>query len=217
VTRYATRDCGCPPITTGTGGKRPEPCEEHGQRYQTPAELAPPKERAPMRRVSLKRQEEIDRGEAPPVRRSTLKPGRGFSVAPAQRAKVKLLVCLGCGLEVDMDDPGRLWTIDPAHLVPRGQGGCDHEDCVLPLCRNLRNPLEGCHSIFDGKVAGKSIDLHSRLAQGGYEKELAHAFEAHGWTPLELVRRVCGEEYVPKSEADRWKARAVELEAHVHV
>jgi hypothetical protein len=210
--KYLTRDCDCTYVT-GVGGKRPDVCI-HGARYLTDAQLNPP-ERTPMRRVSLKRQEEIDAGERP-RQSSTLKTGRGFSVAPVQRAKVKLLTCLGCGREVDMDDPERRWSIDPAHLVPRGQGGCDHEDCVLPLCRNLRNPFEGCHPIFDGKVAGKSINLHPRLAQGGYEKELAHAVGVHGWTPLELVRRVCGEEYVPKSEADEWKARAVELEAHVH-
>jgi hypothetical protein len=211
---YATRECDCT-APRGAGYPRPERCKTHRNRFQTEKELAPPKERAPMRRVSEKRQAEYDSGERRNTG-STLKAGNGFAAAPAQRAKVKLLTCLGCGREVDMDDPGRHWTIDPAHLVPRGQGGCDHEDCVLPLCRNLCNPYEGCHPIFDGKVTGKSVDLHSRLAQGGYEKELAHAVGVHGWTPLELVGRVCGEPYVPKSEADEWKARAVELEAHVH-
>jgi hypothetical protein len=209
--KYLTRDCDCTYVT-GVGGKRPDLCI-HGARYLTDAQLNPP-ERTPLARVSEKRQAEIDAGERPRTN-STLKTGRGFSVAPVQRAKVKLLTCLGCGREVDPDTVGE-WTIDPAHLVPRSAGGCDDELCVLPLCRNRYSPTEGCHPIFDGKVAGKSIDLHSRLAQGGYEKELAHAVGVHGWTPLELVRRVCGEDYVPKSEADEWKARAVELEAHVH-
>src|ERR1700742_4040684 len=101
---YATRDCDCT-APRGAGFARPERCE-HGNRFQTEKELAPPKERTPMRRVSVKRQAEIDAGERP-RQTSTLKAGRGFSVAPAQRAKVKLLVCLGCGREVDMDDPGR--------------------------------------------------------------------------------------------------------------
>ena len=32
--------------------------------------------------------------------------------------------------------------VDPAHVIPRGMGGCDHEDCIVPLCR-------GCHRMYD--------------------------------------------------------------------
>lgn len=209
MNQYATRDCDCT-APCGTGYPRPTKCEKHHNRFQTEKELAPPKERKPLRRVSEKRQEEFDSGERRNTG-STLKAGRGFAVAPAQRSKVKLLVCLGCGREVDPDNAGD-WTIDPAHLVPRGGGGCDDERCVLPLCRHRYEPATGCHPLFDGG----HLDLHSRLARGGYEKEMAHAIEAHGLTPLELVRRVTGEAYVPVRDLEVAKARIIELESHIH-
>jgi hypothetical protein len=209
MSRYLTRDCDCPPITTGTGGKRPEKCP-HGNRFQTEAELNPP-ERKAIRRVSLKRQAEFDSGERP-RQSSTLKPGRGFAVAPAQRAKVKLLTCLGCGREVDPDNPGE-WTIDPAHLVPRSAGGCDDVLCVVPLCRHLYITGEGCHPAYDRN----DLDLHPRLAMGGYEKEIAHGIEVHGFTLLELLRVVTGEVWVPRRELEVATARIVELEAGVRV
>jgi hypothetical protein len=84
--------------------------------------------------------------------------------------------------------------------------------CVLPLCRHRYQPFVGCHPLFDGKVPGKTLNLHFRLAQGGYEKELAHAVGVHGLTPLELVRRVTGEPYVPQRELEIATARIVELE-----
>lgn len=39
MNRYATRDCDCPDVVIGTGGKRPEKCEEHGSRYLSEAQL----------------------------------------------------------------------------------------------------------------------------------------------------------------------------------
>jgi hypothetical protein len=162
--------------------------------------------------VGLKRQAEIDAGDRP-RQSSTLKPGRGFSVTNLQREKVRLLVCLGCGREVDPDAPGE-WTIDPAHLVPRSAGGCDSPLCVIPLCRRRYQPNVGCHPVFDGKVAGKSVDLHPRLARGGYQDELAHAM-GHDYTPHELLRRVTGEVWVPRRELDVAQARIVELEMHI--
>jgi hypothetical protein len=216
VITYKTRDCDCPDITPGMGGGKPDRCKAHGNPYLSERQLEP-KERTPLRRVGLKRQADIDAGERP-RRNSTLKPGRGFKVADLQREKVKLLTCLGCGREVDPDARGE-WTIDPAHLVPRGKGGCDSELCVFPLCRHLYLPLTGCHPIFDGQVAGKSVDLHERLARGGYEQELAHAVGVHGLTPIELVERVTGEPYRSVAglvaELEVARGRIVELEAHV--
>jgi hypothetical protein len=204
---YATRGCDCT-APRGVGFPRPEKCEEHGNRFRTEAELKPPVERKPMRRVSLKRQAEIDSGERP-RQSSTLKSGRGFSVAPAQRAKMKLLTCLGCGREVDPDTIGD-WTIDPAHLVPRAGGGCDDPLCVLPLCR-FRPTGRGCHRDFDNGA----LDLHYRIARGGYEKELAHAVGEHGYSPLELVRRLTGQAWVPQRDLELATARIVELEASI--
>jgi hypothetical protein len=206
MTRLVAQPCGC--FRDYYSGKRPEKCG-CGNRLRTEAELEPP-ERKPLRRVSLKRQAEYDSGERR-VTGSTLKPGRGFSIAPAQRAKVKLLVCLGCGREVDPDSDGE-WTIDPAHLVPRSGGGCDDVLCVIPLCRHRHIVGEGCHPAFDRG----DLDLHARIARGGYEKELAHAIGEHGWTPLELQQRLTGEVWVPMRELEVAKARIVELEAGIH-
>jgi HNH endonuclease len=63
---------------------------------------------------------------ARPDRRAASGTGKSFRpAAPAQRAKVAGRECLVCG-----------WRpADPAHLVPRSPGGCDHPDCVVPLCR----------------------------------------------------------------------------------
>jgi hypothetical protein len=47
--------------------------------------------------------------------------------------------------------------------------------------------------------------------------EMAHAIEAHGLTPLELVRRVTGEAYVPVRDLEVATARIVELESAIHV
>lgn len=207
---YATRDCDCT-APRGTGYARPDHCEKHGNRFQTERELKP-KERTPLRPVGEKRQAEYDSGKRRNTG-STLKAGRGFGVAPAQRKKMKRLTCLGCGREVDPDIPGE-WTIDPAHLVPRGGGGCEDPLCVIPLCRHRHIPTEGCHPIFDGKVEGKSVDLHPRLARGGWEKELAHAM-GHGYSPLELLCRVTGEAWVPQRQFDAEKARVGELEAGI--
>jgi hypothetical protein len=182
MTTYLTRDCDCSVVRFG-GGKRPKACT-HGNRFQTEAELS--------------------RKDG-----STLNPGRGFAASDAQREKVKLLVCLGCGREVDPDDGQSLWTIDPAHLLPRSSGGCDDPLCVIPLCRHVPTG-KGCHRDYDRY----ELDLHPMLARGGYEAELAHAM-SHGLSPLELVREVTGEFWVPKSEFEVAQARVVELEAAV--
>jgi hypothetical protein len=71
----------------------------------------------------------------------------------AQRAKVAGEHCLVCGVR----------SCDPAHLVPRSRGGCDHPDCVVPLCRR-------CHRAFDDR----RLDL-LRYLEPRYRAELAHA------------------------------------------
>ncbi len=211
MTRYATRDCGCE-VTTGTGQARPKACELHGYRFLTEAQLNPPK-RNPMRQISEKRQAEIEAGERPRTG-STLNRGRGFAVAPAQRAKVKLLACVGCGRQVDPEEGGP-WKIDPAHLVPRSAGGCGDQLCVIPLCRNVFNPDLGCHRPYD---LGE-LDIHGKLVDCGYFAEMAHAIEAHHLSPLTLVQRLTGETYMPAApfvrEVELLQARIVELEAGV--
>jgi hypothetical protein len=113
-------------------------------------------------------------------RKATLRRTAGFErrtplgrtpVSPAseeQRAKVNGLPCLVCGRR----------PVDPAHLVPRSLGGCDHPDCVVPLDRR-------CHRAFDGG----QLDLPPHL-EPDHRVELAHAL-SH-LSLLELLRRVTG-------------------------
>jgi hypothetical protein len=191
------------------GGKRPVECE-HGNRFQTEAELRPPL-RAPLARVSEKRQAEIDAGERPRTG-STLKRGRGFAVAEPQRRKIRGRVCVGCGREIEVEDPN--WTIDPAHLLPRGVGGCDSELCVVPLCRHRFDPDAGCHCAYD---EGK-LDILPALLERGYHEEIAHMIAPpHKLSPLTVVVRLTGEEYAPAvpliRENELLQARINELEA----
>ena len=69
------------------------------------------------RRAALRRTGPLRRRT--PLRRSAVSPA-----SPQQRAKVAGRACLVCGMR----------PVDPAHLVPRSLGGCDHPDCVVPLC-----------------------------------------------------------------------------------
>jgi hypothetical protein len=78
------------------------------------------------------------------------------AISPAssdQRRKVLDAVCVYCG------NPG----CDPAHLTARTHGGCDHPDCVVPLCRN-------CHRAFDNGA----IDLEPIIALPEFRVERSH-------------------------------------------
>lgn len=70
MTVLATRDCECSVVYFS--GKRPEKCE-HGRRFQTAAELAPPKPRKPLRPVSEKRAAELASGARVAPKRKPLK------------------------------------------------------------------------------------------------------------------------------------------------
>ncbi len=172
MTKFLTRDCSCT-HRTYNGQKRPDECP-HGNRYLTEAE-AKPKVRKPLARKSPRRQAEEEAGTRP-RRRSTLKQGKGFQASRAQRDKVRGLPCLGCRQEI---------PVDPAHIWPQGKGGCDHSDCVIPLCRT-------CHRSFD---EGK-LELLERLAgTEAWAEEQAHPILVHGVSPVELVRRLSGGAY----------------------
>ena len=69
--------------------------------------------------------------------------------------------------------------VDPAHLVARSQGGCDHPDCVVPLCR-------ACHRAFDDGALELLPYLEPR-----YRRELAHGLRH--LSLVDLVRRLGGE------------------------
>ena len=144
MTRFATRDCECKDLVTGVGGKRPDPCE-CGNRYQTPAELAPPKPRKPLASTSPKR---VSEG-----RRGGLKTGKGFAASPAQQEKVKGKVCVSC--KRDFYEEGA--EIQAAHVYPRRLAKCDCADGVVPLCAR-------CHARYDDQ--NKPFSLMEALIGG---------------------------------------------------
>jgi hypothetical protein len=93
-----------------------------------------------MKRAPLRRSTPLRSGPGParrsPLSRSTpLRPGRWrtpggerrapFAASEAQRAKMRGAACVVCQ---------QTKGITPAHLAPRTLGGCDHPDCVVPLC-----------------------------------------------------------------------------------
>jgi len=95
---------------------------------------------------------------------------RGISEASkAQREKVR------DALSVVSSQPG----CDPAHIWPRGRGGCDSPDCVVALTRAE-------HEAFD---AGRLELLPSLIARGCW-REMAHPIEAHHVSPVQLVERL---------------------------
>lgn len=95
---------------------------------------------------------------------------RGISTAStAQRAKVRDQPCAQCGRR----------PCDPAHLWPRGRGGCDHPDCVIGLCRL-------CHRAFDER----RLDLLPIIAMNEYAAERSH-MAAHA-DLLSCVERLTG-------------------------
>jgi hypothetical protein len=126
------------------------------------------------RRRGLRRRARLERRTT--LRRLT--PLRRTAVSPAseaQRAKVAGQGCLVCGKR----------PVDPAHLVPRSLGGCDHPDCVIPLDRC-------CHRAYDRG----ELDLLAQL-EPRFRAELAHALRH---LPLiAVLRRVTGMRWVPAS------------------
>lgn len=182
--------CGCQRDIGMTKAREPQFCE-HGNLYRYTKALG--RSGAPGQVEGQTSAARVQRR-----RRAMLKRGRGFSASKSQRQKVKGLVCLGCGREATED--GSL-VIDPAHLWPRGKGGCDKADCVIPLCRFVPDG-SGCHGLFD---LGQ-LDLLSRLEErdfhNAYAKELAHPIAEHGVSLVALVRRLTGSD---------WEFRRVEL------
>jgi hypothetical protein len=123
------------------------------------------------------------RGEG--LQRSAAKPRRSpiSQASPAQRAKVR--DSLGC--IVTGADP---CYCDPAHLWPRGMGGCDHPDCVVVLRRDV-------HRAFDDG----ELDILGELIAHGCWAELAHAVEVHHVDPIALLQRCTGERWAPERTA----------------
>jgi hypothetical protein len=129
--------------------------------------------RAPLRRTGPLRRKTGLRRTGRLVRRTRLT-RKPFSLASeAQRAKVAGQGCLVCGRR----------PVDPAHLVPRSLGGCDHPDCVVPLCRDH-------HRRYDRG----ELDLAPHL-EPRWRPELAHALPHLGL--FRVLRRVTGVRWTP--------------------
>jgi hypothetical protein len=114
-----------------------------------------------MRRTPLRRRAPLRARPTPSVEPLSPSPapfrsdvGSSLAASPAQRAKVAGQACLVCGSRR---------RVDPAHLVARAHGGCDHPDCVVPLCRR-------CHRAYDAGM----LDLLPRL-EPRFRPEVAHA------------------------------------------
>jgi hypothetical protein len=130
--------------------------------------------RSPLvRRVPLSRGP-LERSPQPKKRRATFTPA-----STAQRAKVQGHVCAVCRTE----------PVDPAHLTPRAFRGCDHEDCVIGLCRPH-------HRAFDDGT----LDLLPYVAGQGFTRELAH-MQGHYDDPLSVVYRLSGCRWAPIERA----------------
>jgi hypothetical protein len=114
----------------------------------------------------------------------------GFTEASmAQRRKVATLACLNC--------PGG--PCHPAHVVSRQRGGCDHEDCVVPLCPE-------CHRLYDdGRLdllpllMAKARNVRQRHAADDLEHpELGHAVGHLGPAAFQVIT---GRRWVAQEDA----------------
>lgn len=130
-------------------------------------------DRRPLKRTPLRRQTPL-RPTGGLTRLSALGRVPLAAASEEQRRKVAGRGCLVCG---------RSNGVDPAHLVPRSRGGCDHPDCVVPLCRR-------CHRAFDD---GR-LDLLPYV-EPRHRIELAHALSHLAL--LELLERLTAERWAP--------------------
>jgi hypothetical protein len=79
-----------------------------------------------VRRAPIRRGRPLRPGAGPPRRRAPLERRTLAPASAPQRDAVRDVPCIVCGART---------SIDPAHLVPRTMGGCDHALCVVALCR----------------------------------------------------------------------------------
>lgn len=135
-----------------------------------------------MRRSELQRKTPLRRGT--PLRAGVPKSRpRAISLASAaQKAKVQRIgLCIVTGATEDLD---------PAHLWPRGMGGCDHEDCIVPLRRDV-------HRLLDER----ELDILPDLIAHECWAELAHMVSAHHVDPIHMVEQLTGERWQPVGAA----------------
>lgn len=105
-----------------------------------------------------------------PAKRRAISPA-----APEQRAKAKGACIV----------TGSTEGVDPAHLWPRGLGGCDDPLCVAPLRRDV-------HEAYDRH----EVDLLPFLIAHGYYAEIAHAVMHARGDLVAVLQMLTGERWV---------------------
>lgn len=117
--------------------------------------------------------------------------GKRASISPAsdaQREKAREQPCI---VTEAMAVHGA--TVDPAHLWPRGRGGCDDPLCVVPLRRDL-------HRQFDDGEFDLLPHLRPHYNPRAFLPELLHALDHADGDLLGLLHRLTGERHYPKEE-----------------
>jgi hypothetical protein len=129
-----------------------------------PARRTPPPRRTPLLRgaETQLRPSALAQAAAPIARRP-------MAASQAQRAKIVGGACVVCE---------KTNGLTPAHLAPRGMGGCDHPDCVVPMCW-------AHHRAYD---TGR-LDLLAHL-EPRWRTEVAHAVAHLGL--ISAYRRLTG-------------------------
>jgi hypothetical protein len=79
-----------------------------------------------MRRTPIRPRRPLRPGVKPLRRRTPLERRVLAPASATQRDAVRGARCIVCGART---------AVDPAHLVPRAMGGCEHPLCVVALCR----------------------------------------------------------------------------------
>lgn len=157
--------------------RRPQP-----PRRRTPLRRGTP----PARRTPLRRRTPLaSRASGPSAIAQAATPltQRPMAASHAQRAKIIGAACIVCG---------QTKGLTPAHLAARATGGCDHPDCVVPLCWTH-------HRAYD---TGR-LDLLAHL-EPRRRAEIAHAVAHLGL--VSAYRRLTGGR-LPSTDGDQRPGR----------
>jgi hypothetical protein len=121
-----------------------------------------------MKRTPLRRRAKL-RARKQLQRHTSLQRTPSMAATESQRAAVAGRNCVVCGTDR---------RIDPAHLIPRGLGGCGDALCVIPACR-------AHHRAYDRG----ELDLLPYL-EPAWRPQLAHAVGHVGL--VGALRRISG-------------------------
>jgi hypothetical protein len=97
----------------------------------------------------------------------------------AQREKVSGVACIVC----------ERTPVDPAHLVPRRLGGCDHADCVVALCRSHHRQYDHGQLSLAPYVLGICQRELRHAEQHVSAAVLAKGLTAGGWATAQRPSR----------------------------